>query len=165
MGTEVTQVLQVRFRTNDGQTVFWRWKRRVPRLGVLEVWFWFRWRDGDARGRSLIGKSVLIKPPFVWQILQISRCSIYYPTQIAPVGPSGLGSNPHTSCDFKWRIVHSRTNKRWWHGDGVTRCNDSCLYHIYRLIWLQIIWRITKGPYKFDNIHGFVLDGKSYRQG
>ncbi len=37
MGTEVTQVLQGRFRTNDGPTVLCRWKRRVPRLGVLEV--------------------------------------------------------------------------------------------------------------------------------
>ncbi len=37
MGTEVTQVLQVRFRTIDGPTFFWRYILRMIRLDVPEV--------------------------------------------------------------------------------------------------------------------------------
>ncbi len=37
MGTEITQVLQERFPTIDGPTVFWRWILRLPRLGVPTI--------------------------------------------------------------------------------------------------------------------------------
>ncbi len=56
------------------------WERRSVRSSRTHPPFWFesRWRDGDARDRSLIGKGVLTTPEF-GPFCREGRCSIYYP--------------------------------------------------------------------------------------
>ncbi len=73
MGTGVTQVLQGRFQTNDGPTVFLRWKRRVPhgqKRQLLCNSFHLQKTVGPSLVRNLPCSTCITPVPIHWQFSQ-----------------------------------------------------------------------------------------------